>query len=179
MAARFFCDLCKSPCEGRSTRRWEFVFGDVGFEVVLLKGHKPTGDIHVCDDCILKGFWTMLERGPDSPLRHRKQALDAFENTYRRKENMLLEKEENLKVLSNNTDRKISELNKLLAECNDHKETKEKFDTLQSQFEALRKRESDIYKKGFNEGKQAAVDEKCYKDYISRVSYREYRRNGH
>lgn len=179
MTVKFYCNLCNNPCQPNPTRRWEHVRADLGLEVVVLRGSKPVGDIHLCDDCILTMFWVMLERVPNSRLLQRQRAMNVFESVSRAKEEEFRLKEDRLIALSNEVQKQNEDLKILNARYDSHIETRKEVDSLIQQLETIKARERDLIKKSYNEGKQAAVDEKCYSDYVKKVSYNQYRRSGY
>ncbi len=178
MTAKFYCNVCNNPCDPSPTRRWEHVRADLGLEVVVLRGNKPVGDTHLCDECILNMFWVMLERAPDSKLRLRQRAMYAREASVIMKEEELKPREDSLLALSNKLQKEKEEIKALTSLYENHAQVKEEMDNLKVQIEAVKAREKDAIKRAFNEGKQAAVDEKCYSDYMNKVSYNQYRRSG-
>lgn len=94
------CDICGDDCNVQSTtRRWENIIGELGLEIVILKGDKPVGDVHVCDNCSLEMFWKKVGRNNESPTRQLQEELSAREANCRKWERELEQKSNKVEVL--------------------------------------------------------------------------------
>lgn len=112
MAQRFFCDVCSEPCPAQATRRWELIIGELGLEVVILKHNKPVGDTHLCDDCIFKMFWMMLERNPQSQIKKLKDDLLREKIDCKKLEEELENKRKDADALLEDISRKLKDIEK-------------------------------------------------------------------
>lgn len=167
----YTCDLCQGTCDSSGTRRWEYIQGDLGLEVVVLRGSLPVGDVHICSSCLLKMFYVMLERDPNTNLRLLKTGLVA-------RELILSEKEKKAELVNKALDelafrlkekeKTLSILEARLAD-NQHNLIKEDID-IYKQKELVRQAEQ--------RGYQRAIDEFNFPEYHASVAARERKRLG-
>ena len=172
MAFRSFCDKCDSPCKNTTTRRWDHITGDLGLEVVILKGDVPSGEIHLCDNCVLDMLWVVFDRDKYNKLKEsvsRLQYLERLKVALEEKELRLIRIETELneqKALVDDRELKIKGNESFLVER----------ETLTEQMAVIKAREPEIIRQAEARGYQKAVDEHSNKDYIAAVSVREDRR---
>ena len=171
-----FCDLCKDTCSTTPTRRWEHIQGELGLEVVILKKDKPVGDTHICDKCVLNMFWVMLERSPNSGIRHQKAALDSREHHCNLRESELLKQRlaiEELQTRLTARQKDVEEKEKLLSDQQGVIDELTKSKTL---VDAVIAREKELVRLAELRGKQQAIDAYENPEYTSAMAVREYKR---
>jgi hypothetical protein len=171
------CDLCKTNCPVTTTRRWEHIFGELGLEVVILRGHKPVGDTHICDECILKMFWVMLEKS-NSTLKQIKLKLSSREAVCSATEYTLSKQTEAVELKLNELrelEKQISGREKVLEMPN---EILEQNKVLKVENEELKNREVTAIRRAEARGRQQAIDEREYPEYVNSVFQREIKRHG-
>jgi hypothetical protein len=172
MAYRSFCDKCDSACKNTTTRRWEHITGDLGLEVVILKGEISTGEVHICEDCILAMLWEIFDRSKYNKLKEnitKLQHLERLKITLEGKEQRLIKLETELKaqkIFIDDMELKIKDSESLLVER----------ETLAEQMAVIKSREPEVIRQAEARGYQRAIDEKSNKDYVAAVSVREDRR---
>lgn len=154
----FACDLCSGPCSGTTTRRWESINGDIGLEVVVLRGDKPVGDIHICESCILTMFYKMLERHPNTGIRMLQNKLKIKEIDLDRREQELKVLENSLRVLTKQLEVRERGFNDIQARMEQSRDF-----NLMVQMEEWKRREAEIVRLAEARGKQQAIDNEVAK----------------
>jgi hypothetical protein len=171
------CDLCKANCPSTTTRRWEHIFGELGLEVVILRGHKPVGDTHVCDGCILKMFWVMVER-TNSEFKGLKQSLERRELFCKTKEIEQEQRSTELQQLSHTLTEREKELIEREAVFSIPNEVIKENEILKVENRELKNREITAIRRAEARGRQQAIDEREYPEYVNSVFQREIKRHG-
>ena len=184
MAQRFFCDLCDAQCTENPTRRWERIFGEIGLEIVVLRGATPVGDCNICDECLLKMFWAMLERVPGSELKQKQQGIVVRETACKVKENELTSRELALglalKALMNKAEeKKVEKVEEKIDEKEDDYEYEDKpqvdelaseLDKIKVELNVVKTREKELVRQAEARGFQAAIDKYEYPDYAWKMN---------
>lgn len=151
---KFFCDLCSSECSGSSSRRWERVSGDLGFETIVLRESNPVDDLHICDQCIIGMFSEIIER--HSPELSQKKLQAAFrikESTLAQREKEILIDEKALSDFNQQLRDKEKMLNEREARMNESKEY-----VIAEQLRVLRDKERELVRLAEARGRQQTID---------------------
>jgi hypothetical protein len=153
MAQRFFCDLCDEQCSGAPTRRWEKVSGEMGLEVVILRGSNPVNGEHLCDECVTKMFWDMVEKHrPNQGLSRLKDAIKQKEIELHKRELAVASQLNDLTALKQQIDDKERSFKS-------REEELSKAGPIIEQARIARQREPEVIRLAEARGKQQAIDE--------------------
>lgn len=172
-----FCDVCKNQCSNSPTRRWEHLTGELGLEVIVLRGVSPVGDTHICDECLLNMFWQMLERSPNTGLKQLKFKIASRERECSEREQKIQARETSFEASIGELSNKAKALKEREQLLNSNTLLNE-FSQLKNELETVKSRQSELIRQAEARGKQSAIDELENPEYIQSIEARENRRKG-